>query len=143
MWLVFLLLILLFGILLSKIEFNLYNLDILEKKIDFKADISLKLFCFLRILSIRINNKEIERFNKKIPKVKELKKFHINIDRIRFKAKIGLLDMGLTNIVIIIFSSVFPNLIKKRIKRKKLKYEIIPDYKNLCFKLERENNNFN
>ena len=33
----------------------------------------------------------------------------------------------LTNLVIILFSSVFPNFIKNRIEPKKVKYKILPD----------------
>lgn len=152
MWLVFLLLIILIGFLYSNVEADLYNIDITEKKIDFKIKIYLKFFGIIKIFSITLDKVGIKVFNKKIAYSKIIskrdlekinkqsfeifKRFDIDFDKINFKLKIGLIDMGITNLIIIVFSSIFPNLVKNRVKRKNLKFEVLPDYKDFCLKLE-------
>jgi len=152
MWLVFLLIIVTIGILLAKIEIVLYSVDITEKCMDFNLILYLKLFYFFKILKVRFNRHGLKIINKKI-EYKELmskrdfkrfnrqsfeifKRFNINFNKVNFRLKIGLVDMALTNIVIVVFSSVFPNLVKNKVKRKNLNYKIFPDYKNFCVKLD-------
>ena len=152
MWLVFLLLILVLGILYSKIEISLYSIDITDNTADFNEIISLKIFGLLKILKIRFNKYGIQVLNKRISyksllsnknlkkinkqSLKTFERLNISFDKVDFKMKLGLIDMSLTNSVIVVFSSVFPNLIKNRVNMKNLSYEVLPDYKNFCIKLE-------
>ncbi|MBR2290023.1 MAG: hypothetical protein IJ867_05410 [Clostridia bacterium] len=152
MWLVFLLLIVILGILFSKIEANLYSVQITEKNADFKAVVSLKFFGILKIFNVYLNKTGLRFLNKKIAyqeimskreikKVNKealemLKDFQMKLDKIDFTVKIGLMDMTLTNIAIVVLSGVLPVILQNRVKEKNRKYEILPDYQNLCLELK-------
>ena len=141
MWLVFLLVILLLiGIFFSDVEVNLQKINILEKNYNFKIIISLKLFGILKILFIKLDKLGIKILNKKIKINKKnikkidkksfdlLKDMNLKLTKVNFNIKVGLIDITLTNISIILLSSFIPFLLKGRIKRKKIKYQILPEY---------------
>ena len=146
MWLVFLLLIFMIGIIFSTLEINLSEIFFQEKKFNFKIIISFKLFGFFKVLFLRLDKNRAkilgEKFNiskykiKKIDKkvFKLLKDFDIKFKKVDFICKIGILDIGLTNIVIVLFSSVFPIIIKDRVARKDFNFKVFPEYNKLCFK---------
>ena len=141
MWLVFLLLILLsIGIILSSVELKLVNINVSEKKYNFKIIISIKIFSFFKILFFSIDRFGIKIFNKKISikkfKMKKinkeafelLKSLNVKLKKVNFNMEVGLVDIFLTNFFIILFSTIFPNLIKGRIKSKNVKYRVLPKY---------------
>ena len=143
MWLVFLFLIVILGIVYSKLEVNLYHVVVQEKDWDFNTSIAFKFFGFLTICVFKIDKKYIRFLHFKMPykkmiskeKMKQinkdaleiLKKLHLQLDKVNFDLRIKLVDIVLKNLVIILFSSVFPNFIKNRIEPKKVKYKILPD----------------
>ena len=146
MWLVFLFLILLIGFWLSRVEICLRNVDISEKNYDYKIDISFKLFGILKLFSLKLDRYGLKIFNKKIPislknvrkldkrSLDLLKDLSLNLKKVKFVLKIGIIDVGLTNIAIVLFSTIFPLFIRKRVKPKNLKYEILPEYNKFCIK---------
>lgn len=156
MWIVFLLFILIIGILSSTIEANLYKLELTEKKFDLKVVMFFKLFGIIKIARVNFNESEIQILNKKITykeiieklkrediKIKKIdfnlvkiffESININWKKIYFTLKIGLVEMAFTNIVVILFSSLFPFLIKSKTNNKNFKYEVLPDYNNFCIK---------
>lgn len=147
MWLVFLLLFIVLGIVCSSIELNLYKIELTDKKFDFKLIVEFKLFGLFKILQMKLDRdgvkflnkiityKEIklkaEKDNINISKI-DFKVLDINLKKVYFKLKVGLLDIALTNIVIVIFSTIFPLFIKSKVKRKDLRYEIFPEYNKFC-----------
>ena len=144
MWLVFLLFIFLLGIVFSNIEINLCNIYLLEKNYNFKISISLKLFGIFKILFVDLDRFGIKFFNKKIffnksnllkkidkETFKLLENLNIKLKKVNFVLKVGLIDIGLTNIAVVIFSTIFPIYINNRIERKKVKYKILPEYNKL------------
>ena len=90
MWIVFLLIILILGILFSKIEINLNELYFNEKNYNFKITVSLKLFFVIKVISIKfdknralllgkklnINKYKIKKFDKRLFNL--IEKFKIN-----------------------------------------------------------------
>lgn len=151
MWLVFFVVILIFGIYFSSIEAKLYNIYLTEKKSNYNVKLIFKLFRFFSIFSINLDNSGIKILGQKIlysQKFKNKRKIDENILELFFKdnnvvlkkfdiiIKIGLIDRALTNIVIVLISSIFPFYIKKRIDRKDLKYNIFPSYNKLLFEMK-------
>ena len=146
MWLVFLLLILIIGIIFLTIEINLSEIILTEKSFNFRIIISLKLFGFLKILFFNLDKNRIQilgkKFNiskykiKKIDKkvFKLLRDFDIKLKKVVFECKIGILDVGLTNIGVILFSSIFPIIIKNRVSKKDFNFKVLPEYNKLCFR---------
>lgn len=144
MWLVFLLLILLIGLFFANVEVDLQSINVTEKNYNFKIIISLKLFGILKILFVKLDRFGIKIFNKKIDinkknikKIDEknfklLKDMDIKLEKVNFIAKAGLLDISLTNILVVLISSFIPFLLNGRIKRKKLKYQVLPEYNKIC-----------
>lgn len=148
MWLVFLFFIILLGITYSSIEVNLYNVSWVEKRFDFKVKLYIKIFGIFKILVFNTTRdgfvffKNIKKFSSKkdLKKIYNdyldiLKKFNVKIDKINFDLKIGLLDVALTNLALVILSSIIPFVVKDRVKRENLKYKIVPDYNKFCFNL--------
>ena len=123
-----------------------------EKNVDFKVIVSIKLFSVLKVFSFELNRRGIKVFNKNIEYKKFItekdlkkinrqtfeiiKKFNIEFDKIYFTLKIGLIDTSLTNVAIVVLSSIFPILIKGKVKRKNVKYEILPNYDKLSLDLK-------
>lgn len=145
MWLVFLFLIFIFVIAFSKAEINLYSINIHEKKINFRADLKLKIFGLLKIVLVRFSDKEtrvlrvisrnsIKAVNK--DDFEFIKKLNIQIDKILFDMKIGLIDVSFTNVAIIIFSTIFPKIIKNMVKMENVKYKVFPKYDQLCLEVK-------
>lgn len=152
MWLVFLLflsIILLLGIIYSKIELDLQHIRITEKSIEYKLKASFKLFGLFTVIVVHFDEEGIKILKRKIDYKKmkmknETIKFYkklirilkkVKFDKINFVLKIGLIDVFLTNDVIVIISSAFPMVIKNKVKRKKLNYKILPEYNKLNFYL--------
>lgn len=152
MWLVFLLLILILGILCSTIEASLYRIELTDKKFDLKLVISLKLYGIIKILHVDCNENGIKFLNKRITykeiilKAKEddlnikkisidffdlLKQADLKFKKMYFTLKVGLLEMSLTNIAIIVFSSIFPIFVKSKVKKQNLKYDVLPEYNKI------------
>lgn len=152
MWLVFLFLILILLIIISSLELNLYQINIYKKKNDFRADLKIKIFGILKLTIIKFDENEIKVLNyrfkyskfiskKYIQKINEktinlIKMLNIKFDKIFFTLKIGLIDVTLTNFAIIIFSAVFPNFIKNKVKRENIKYDVFPKYNVFCLNLD-------
>lgn len=143
MWLVFLLFILLVGLFLANIEISLNEINLNRENYNFKIVISLKLFGVFKIVSAKLDRFGIRIFNKKVPvskdKIREfdkesfdlLKDLDLNLKKLKFTLKIGLFDINLTNIAIVIISTIFPFWIR-RAKKKNIKYEILPEYNKVC-----------
>lgn len=152
MWLVFLLLILILGILCSTIEASLYRIELTDKKFDLKLVISLKLYGIIKIVHVDCNENGIKFLNKRITykeiilKAKEddlnikkisidffdlLKQADLKFKKMYFTLKVGLLEMSLTNIAIIVFSSIFPIFVKSKVKKQNLKYDVLPEYNKI------------
>lgn len=140
MWLVFLLLILLIGLIFASLEINLNKIDISKDNYNFKIVISLKLFGFFKILFFKLDRFGLKIFNKKInvsrynlKKIDKksfnlLKDLDIKLKKVNFSLKIGLVDITLTNFSVILFSSFIPYFVRNRIKNKKIKYQVLPEY---------------
>ena len=140
MWLVFLFVILILGIILSKLEIKLSKIYLNEKNFDFEFFVSLKLFYILKILSIRldknriillgkrlnISKDEIKKIDKKIFNL--IKSFNIKIRKADFTCKIGVIDIGITNFFVILLSTLFPIFVKNRVKRQNFKFKVLPEY---------------
>lgn len=148
MWLVFLLLIfLLIGIIFSSVEANLYSINVSERNSNFKISVSWKLFGFFTVLLIHLDKFGMKFFNKKILYKKFMKKLEIKkvnkevlsffkgldikYKKIYFTLKVGLIDVSLTNIAVVVLSSIVPIFLKNRVKQKNMNYEILPEYHKL------------
>ena len=148
MWLVFFVVCVFMGILLSSIELELVNIDVTEKKCDFKWNILLKIFYFLKIKIFVLDKYGIKFFNKTFlyknlilnkstfklnnEIIDLIKKLNIKINKSEFEIYVGLIDITPTNIAVVMFSSIMPCLLKKN--NKKIKYKILPEYNRLHFK---------
>ena len=143
MWLVFLFVLLFIGIIFSKLEINLSKIYFYEKDYNFNITLTLKLFFIIKAISIKldknkilllgkrlnINKYKIRKIDKKIFDL--IKDFKIKIKKIDFTCKIGVIDIGLTNFIVILFSTLFPIFVKDRVKRKNFKFEVLPEYNKL------------
>lgn len=148
MWLVFLLLILLISLIFSSIEINLCKIDVIEKNYNYRIIITLKLFGIFKILFIKLDKNRVMFLGKKLDvnkyKIRKidkelfdlLKSFKIELKKIDFTCKVGLIDIGLTNLLVILFSSIFPIIVKNRIKKEKFKFKVFPEYNKFCFKFD-------
>ena len=143
MWLVFLLVIFILGIIFSKIEINLNELYFNEKSYNFKITVALRMFYFIKIISIKLDKNRILLFNKRL-KIKKfnvrkidkkllelIKSFKIKIRKIDFVCKIGVISISLTNFFVILFSTLFPIFVKDRIKRENFSFKVLPEYNKL------------
>lgn len=140
MWLVFLLALILIGIIFSRVEVDLREIYITDKDYNFKIIISLKLFGKIRVLFLKLDRFGIKLFGKKLNintnKIKKidkdtfklLKDLKLDLEKVNFNLKIGLIDLTLTNLAIVLFSSLFPNLVRNRLKSENLRYEVLPEY---------------
>ncbi len=145
MWLVFLISLLFIGFIFSSIEISLNEIVVTEEKQDFKIIIYFKLFSILKIFFLKLDRYGIKIFNKNIPITREklksidkgsfdlLRDLDIKLESVNFVLKVGVIDINLTNIAIVVVSTLFPILIRNRIKNKNLKYEILPEYDKLKF----------
>ena len=145
MWLVFLIFLLFIGFIFSSIEISLNEIVVTEEKQDFKIIIYFKLFSILKIFFLKLDRYGIKIFNKNIPITREklksidkgsfdlLRYLDIKLESVNFVLKVGVIDINLTNIAIVVVSTLFPILIRNRIKNKNLKYEILPEYDKLKF----------
>ena len=147
MWLVFLISLLFIGFIFSSIEISLNEIVVTEEKQYFKIIIYFKLFSILKIFFLKLDRYGIKIFNKNIPITREklksidkgsfdlLRDLDIKLESVNFVLKVGVIDINLTNIAIVVASTLFPILIRNRIKNKNknLKYEILPEYDKLKF----------
>ena len=145
MWLVFLFSILILGIIYSSLEAKIYSINILEKDYNFKVIISFKLFGILKIFSFRLDKIGIHFFSKKIVYKKvdkekidfELfKQINLKLKKSYFTLRVGIEDVFLTNIVLVLLSSLIPVYAKEEIKKNNLKYKILPEYNKICLRLD-------
>ncbi len=140
MWLVFLLALILIGIIFSRVEVDLREIYITDKDYNFKIIISLKLFGKIKVLFLKLDRFGLKLFGKKLNintnKIKKidkdtfklLKDLKLDLEKVNFNLKIGLIDLTLTNLAIVLFSSLFPNLVRNRLKSENLRYEVLPEY---------------
>ena len=143
MWLVFLLIILILGIIFSKIEINLNELYFNEKSYNFKITVALKLFFIIKVISIKLDKNKILLLGKKLKinkfKIRKIdkkvfdliKSFKIKIRKIDFVCKIGAISISLTNFFVVLFSTLFPIFVKNRVKRENFKFKVLPEYNKL------------
>ena len=132
-------------VIFSSIEISLNEIVVTEEKQDFKIIIYFKLFSILKIFFLKLDRYGIKIFNKNIPITREklksidkgsfdlLRDLDIKLESVNFVLKVGVIDINLTNIAIVVVSTLFPILIRNRIKNKNLKYEILPEYDKLKF----------
>ena len=75
MWLVLFFIILIFGLIFSKVSINVKNIKIDKNDVDFNIRLNFHLYGFLKMLSFKCNKKGIEFFGKTIPYIKIFKNF--------------------------------------------------------------------
>ena len=149
MWLVFLSFFFLVGIFYSKIELNVKYIFISPKDVHAEIPVWFKWWGILPVFKLYLNQAGIRIGNYEISYGKLISKRkmtvfnrkllenwkHIKFDKLIFTLKIGLEDAFLTNIVIVVLSTTLPFLIYGKVKRKNVKYEILPEYDKVQLQL--------
>ena len=149
MWLVFLSLFFFVGIFYSKIELNVKYIFISPKDIHMEIPVWFKWWGILPIFKLYLNQTGIRIGNYKISYGKLISKRkmtvfnrnllenwkHIKFDKLVFTLKIGLEDIFLTNISVVAIATILPFLICDKVKRKNVKYEILPEYDKVQLQL--------
>ena len=124
MWLVFLLIFFLVGIFYSKIELEIRHIFLSPKEFNFEIKLLFKLWNILPVFKVPLKQIRIQEGNKKL-----LINFkNIKFEKIFFTLKIGLDDIFLTNTVIVVIASILPLFFHDKVRRKNIKYEILPEY---------------
>jgi len=164
MWLVFLFLILIvLQILFLRVNIVLKNIVINKNSKDFKIDIDFMLFGIIRIFCVHLNKYGVKFLNKKFKyenfiskekiehlkldiekldfkqPLKVIKDMKIKISTAKFSLKLGLGEIFLTNIFVVIVSSLISGLcaiIGVKANLKNIDYKILPEFNkmNLEFK---------
>lgn len=152
MWLVFLLILFCILWIFSNIEIDLKNIDISKKSMNFKIIIYLNLLFIFKFEILKFDKYKYRFFFEKyfhnelksktdIKYIKNIifeiiKKFNIKLKKANFVLKIGLIDMSLTNIAIVVFSSLFSIYLKNNYKLPKIQYKVFPNYNNFIINFQ-------
>lgn len=145
----FCLIFLILGLLFSKIKIDIESFEINLNKINFKINLSLFLFGFIKIFTAKISEKGIKIFGKiytfkaffkknlkdilknKNEDKKILKKLKIKIDYANFKLKLGIDNVFITAFLVTAISGIIAITFNKKIKfakLKKCKYVVLPEF---------------
>lgn len=138
--LVFLLLIILILFITSTIkvnieEFELYNINLKNEKLNYKIYIELYLFGIIKIIKLKLKNKYIN--NNKLPKNKKnIKLFFDNkivLENIKLKISLGTKSIQLTTAFVFILNTIISIILSQKIKEydnNKYFYSTLPIYNN-------------
>lgn len=155
MWLVFVFLILILGIVFSKIEIIIKKIRINRNEYNFKVKIKFMFFGIIKLVSINLGKNGIELFgkelvyerilnSKKLNEIKyNIKKFdlkkinhflkiiNLKLSSAKFTLKIGADDIFITSFLVVILSSYITNFFKDKIdlmSPQKFNYRIFPEF---------------
>jgi hypothetical protein len=159
MWLVFCFIgFIILGIIFSKIEITLKNIVLNQTKQDFLIELKILFFGFIKICTVNFKNNEFIIYGKRISYkqilsskefkrlkldfkktnfnevINNFKKLKPKISIVKFLLKIGFGEMFLTQIFIVIISTILPLLTRLKIFEinfKKIDYRILPEFNKL------------
>lgn len=147
MWLVFVFVILIFGIYFSKIKFSISKINISKNIFEFKVKISFYLFSKIKIFSVYFNEKGVkifflfvsyekilkkinikENFNDAVNKInlKKIKKLNISLEKLDMKCIIGIDDIIANVAIVTLIASIIGFYLSR--KKGKYRYTILPDF---------------
>lgn len=147
MWLVFVFVILIFGIYFSKIKFSISKINISKNIFEFRVKISFYLFSKIKIFSIYFNEKGIKVFFIFIPykkilrkinmkekityafdkiDLRKIKKLNISLEKLDMKCIIGIDDIIINVAIVTLIASIIGFYLSR--KKGKYRYTILPDF---------------
>lgn len=164
MWLVFLFLILiLLGIVFFRIEIVLKKIVLNKNTQDFKLNINFMFFGFIKVFCVHLDKEGIKFFNKKIlyenlmskekfehlkldiekvgfkETLQIIKELKLKINTAKFSLRLGLGEIFLTNILVVIVSSLISVLYGIKgieVKLKNINYKVLPDFNKVSLLFE-------